>query len=132
MVSSDASMIVAPEAALQAGGVILEVLPDAEVVVEHGVQHAPVQVPLQRLGQHEALAQPRNGDIQRQHSLPDQHLLQNSPVIHSAGNIMLRLSGQAICSAMSQPRNDMQRTVSSTSEVKVMAAVTVPARGAPC
>lgn len=59
-----------PEAALQPGGVVLEVLPDAEVVVQHGVQDAPVQIPLQCLGQHEALAQARNGHIQRQHTLP--------------------------------------------------------------
>ena len=51
---------------------MLEVLLNAEVVIQHGVKNAPVQVPLQRLGQHEALAQTRDGHIQRQHTLSPQ------------------------------------------------------------
>lgn len=81
-----------PEAALQFGGIMLEGLLDAEVVIQHGVKNAPVQIPLQRLGQHEALAQPRDGHIQCQHTLSQQNPLfkrANSPcrlVQHTAAS----------------------------------------------
>lgn len=48
---------------------MLEVFLDAELVIQHGIQNAPVQVPLQRLRQHEALSQPRYCHIERQHTL---------------------------------------------------------------
>jgi hypothetical protein len=58
-----------PEPALQPGDIMLEIFPDAEIVIQHGVQDAPVQVPLQCFCQHELLSKTGYCDIQRQNTL---------------------------------------------------------------
>lgn len=79
-----------PETSLEGSRAVQEVPADAEALIKHAVEQAPLKVPLQGLREHEALPHAGRGHIQGQDA-PVQHANEVVLLAHDAGDdVMLR------------------------------------------